>query len=72
MCPVPWRAIKLCGKQFAFDTIGVVNAMSSPYRSGVSLLNLSTFDTNITLVPEDDVECSMELIREALRLGESK
>jgi len=66
VCPVPWKAIKLCGKNFAFDAVGVVNAMSAPYRSKVSLLNLSTFDTNFTLVPEDDTECSMELIRKTL------
>jgi len=64
---VPWRAIKLCGKEFAFDAVGVVNAMTAPCRGGISLLNLSTFDTNFTLVNEEDVEVSMQLIREGIK-----
>ena len=68
VCPVAYKAIKLCGKEFAFDTVGLVNAMTIPYKSGISLLNVSTFDTNFTLVPEDETECSMQLIRERLKL----
>ena len=30
--PTSWRAVKLCGHQFAFDETGVVSAMFAPYK----------------------------------------
>lgn len=33
--PAPWRAMKLCGRSFAFDETGVVSAMFAPYRSAL-------------------------------------
>ena len=54
--PSVWRAFKLCGRLFSFDETGVVSAMYAPYERGVSLLNISTFVTNITLVEESAMD----------------
>ena len=40
-------------QEFAFDAVGIVDAMSAPASAGLSLLNVSSFDTNFTLVAED-------------------
>ena len=55
-----WRAFKLCGRLFSFDETGVVSAMYAPYERGVSLLNISTFVTNITLVEESEMETALD------------
>ena len=43
----------LTHQEFAFDAVGIVDAMSAPASAGLSLLNVSSFDTNFTLVAED-------------------
>ena len=51
-----FRALRLCGRSFDFDTTGVVSAMFAPYEEGLPLINVSTFSTNLSLVEDDDLE----------------
>mmetsp|Transcript_32468 Transcript_32468/g.68291 ORF Transcript_32468/g.68291 Transcript_32468/m.68291 type:complete len:390 (-) Transcript_32468:558-1727(-) len=66
--PTFWRAVKLCGRDFAFDETGVVSAMFAPYKERVPLLNISTFSTNITLVEEKDLDRALGAFEDALKI----
>ena len=65
-----WRAVKLCGRSFAFDETGVVSAMYAPHEAGVHLLNISTFATNFSLVEETDLERALAAFEVPHRLEE--
>lgn len=59
-----WRAVKLCGHQFAFDETGVVSAMlHGVCTQGIPVLNLSTFASNITIVEEASLGAALESFR---------
>jgi uncharacterized protein len=51
-----WRAFQICG-QFSFDTIGVLSAISECLADvDVSILAVSTFNTDIIFVHDFDFE----------------
>eukprot|EP00308_Calcidiscus_leptoporus_P016559 CAMPEP_0119354792 /NCGR_PEP_ID=MMETSP1334-20130426/3773_1 /TAXON_ID=127549 /ORGANISM="Calcidiscus leptoporus, Strain RCC1130" /LENGTH=394 /DNA_ID=CAMNT_0007368463 /DNA_START=118 /DNA_END=1302 /DNA_ORIENTATION=+ len=70
--PTRWRAVKLCGHQFAFDETGVVSAMFAPYKERLPLLNVSTFSTNVTLVEEKDLDRALGAFEVARIIVESE
>lgn len=56
-----WRAVKLCGHDFAFDETGVVSAMlHGVCKEGLPVLNLSTFATNMTIVEAESVDQALK------------
>eukprot|EP00164_Ancoracysta_twista_P001314 GFYU01001718.1.p1 GENE.GFYU01001718.1~~GFYU01001718.1.p1 ORF type:complete len:322 (-),score=59.87 GFYU01001718.1:114-1079(-) len=59
-----WRALKLNVKEsIGFDQTGIVSAMSTPLsKEGITMLNVSTFDTDITLVYEDNAARALEIL----------
>ena len=64
--PQPWRVIKLSGRAIDYDETGIVCAMSQ-VESDVPTLNISTAITNCTLVPEERLEYTLELLSKALQ-----
>lgn len=50
--PQQWKVIKLCGRPIGFNETGVVSAMSGIDPTFPSL-NISTAQTNCTLVPQE-------------------
>jgi uncharacterized protein len=60
-----WRAIKLQGP-LDFNLTGVLVAVASPLAAaGISILALSTYDTDYVLVREPDLDAATRALREA-------
>jgi len=56
VCEHPWLAIQVCEGSLGFTSMGVVHALSDPLaKAGISIFNLSTAETDFTLVPEDKI-----------------
>lgn len=70
--PMTFRALQLQSDEtFDFDSIGCVSAMSSPLAEiSVSILNISSYHTNYSLVPDGDEEKSAAALRASLGAGE--
>jgi|TARA_B100000524_G_scaffold35019_2_gene17223 hypothetical protein len=68
--PSCWRAVKLCGRRFAFDETGVVSAMFAPYKERVPLLNISTFSTNVTMVEEMQLDTALGAFELVCKMAE--
>jgi len=64
--PQRWKVIKLCGRSIEFDETGIVSAMSK-IEHEVLALNISTATTNCTLVPEEQLENSLNKLSEVLK-----
>lgn len=61
----PFRAVEVAGP-LAFDAVGVMAEILSPLvPAGISVLALSTYDTDWILVPEDEVPRACEIWRKA-------
>ncbi|MBI5767349.1 MAG: ACT domain-containing protein [Verrucomicrobia bacterium] len=51
-----WRVLKIVGP-FAFSTVGVLASLAAPLaQAGISLLTISTYDTDYLLVKSDALE----------------
>jgi hypothetical protein len=51
-----WRVLKIAGP-FMFSTVGVLASLAAPLaQAGISLLTISTYDTDYLLVKSDAVE----------------
>lgn len=64
--PQQWKVIKLGGRNVEFEETGIVSAMSRMDEYGqenVSTLNISTANTNCTLVPEEFLELSLTSLK---------
>jgi hypothetical protein len=58
------RALRVNGP-LAFSEVGVLASLTAPLAAaGISILSLSTFDTDYLLVNESDLERAMEALRE--------
>ena len=64
--PQRWRVVKLCGRPVDFDETGIVSSMSR-IDSDIPTLNISTATTNCTLVPEEMLSQSLEMISSTLK-----
>ena len=57
-----WRALELAGP-FPFDAVGIAVAVLHPLAAGgVGVLLVSTFDTDVVLVKEADLERARDLL----------
>ncbi len=51
-----WRVLKIAGP-FAFSTVGVLASLAAPLaQAGISLLTISTYDTDYLLVKSDTLD----------------
>ncbi len=51
-----WRVLKIAGP-FAFSTVGVLASLAAPLaQAGISLLTISTYDTDYVFVKSDALE----------------
>lgn len=58
-----WRALRVRGP-LVFDLTGVLASLTAPIaEAGVPLFSLSTFDTDVILVRETDLEAAAEALR---------
>lgn len=61
----PFRAVEVAGP-LAFDAVGVMAEILTPLvPAGISVLALSTYDTDWILVPVDDIETACDIWRKA-------
>lgn len=59
-----WRALKLEGP-FELSTVGVLSSVAAPLaEEGVSILAISTFDTDYVLVREGQLNLAVGTMRE--------
>jgi len=64
-CLRGWRCLKLEGP-FDLSSIGVLASLTSPLaQAGVSVLALSTFETDYLLVKKEDLEQAIRVLSEA-------
>mmetsp|Transcript_12173 Transcript_12173/g.13987 ORF Transcript_12173/g.13987 Transcript_12173/m.13987 type:complete len:429 (+) Transcript_12173:270-1556(+) len=61
-----YMGIKLCGDDIAFSQTGVVKLMSKPLETGIDVLNISTYATNVSLVKVTEVSEAMKYIQDEL------
>jgi len=65
VCEQPWLAIQVCEGSLGFTSMGVVHAVSDPLaKAGISIFNLSTTETDFTLVPEERIYEAIECLEE--------
>ncbi len=61
----PFRAVEVAGP-LAFDAVGVMAGILTPLvPAGISVLALSTYDTDWVLVPEGEIDRAGEVWRKA-------
>ena len=61
----PWRALRVRGP-LAFDQVGVLAGLAGPLaEAGVSIFSLSTFDTDVVLVPAGRLAAAVAALRSA-------
>jgi len=59
-----WRAFKLEGEVDMYS-VGVIATLSQPLaKAGISIFNISTYQTNYILVEEENLERSKEILKE--------
>ena len=57
-----WRAFKLEG-EISIDTVGVIASLSKPLADeGISVFNISTFQTNYILVEDKNLKKAIEVL----------
>lgn len=60
-----WRALRVRGP-LAFDLTGILASLTAPLaEAGLPLFSLSTFDTDVVLVREADLEAAAAALRAA-------
>jgi len=65
VCPTPWLAIQISEGSLGFTSMGIVHALSDPLaKAGISIFNISTSDTDFTLVPEDKIYDAIDCLEE--------
>lgn len=58
-----WRGLKLEGP-FAFDEVGVLAGILTPLAAaGISILAVSTYDTDYVFVKEDKLEATLKILQ---------
>jgi hypothetical protein len=67
-----WALVRLEGP-FPFTAVGILSSILAPLaRAGISILAVSTFDTDYVLVPQADLERAVEALESARGGGESR
>ena len=61
--PQRWKVVKLCGRPIDFNETGIVSAMS--HVDSVPSLNISSYNTNSTLVPEEHLQYALDTLSRA-------
>jgi len=65
ICSHPWLAIQVCEGSLGFSSMAVVHALSDPLaKAGISIFNMSTSETDFTLVPEDKIYEAIDCLEE--------
>jgi hypothetical protein len=58
-----WRAFKVEGVVEGLYSVGVISSLSQPLaEAGISIFNLSTYETNYVLVKDENLEKAMEIL----------
>ncbi len=69
-CQAGWRAFKVEGK-LEFSAVGILAAILDPLaQAGISILSISTFDTDYVLVRTSMVEAAKDVLRRTFELIE--
>ena len=64
-CDSDWRVLKIDGT-FKFDEIGILNSITMPLaEAAISLLTVSTFDTDFILVKVSNFEQAIKVLENA-------
>lgn len=64
-CEVGWRVLQVAGP-FEFDAIGVLASLTSPLAvAGISLLTVSTYDTDYIFIQEEHYSQAVQVLRTA-------
>lgn len=64
-CDSDWRVLKIDGT-FPFDEIGILNAITMPLaEANISLLTVSTYNTDLILVKESHFEQAVRFLESA-------
>lgn len=65
-----WRAFKLEG-DVELSSVGIIASLSKPLaEAGISILNVSTYETNYILVEEKNLEKAKEVLRKFCEIKE--
>jgi hypothetical protein len=57
-----WRVLKIAGP-FAFSTVGVLASLAAPLaQAGISLLTISTYDTDYLLVKQESLDAAVSAL----------
>ncbi|KAG0011105.1 GATS protein-like 3, partial [Podila clonocystis] len=63
VCPVIWRAVQIEPGESGLGTVEVVSQVSKPLADiDVSIMQISTYDADFTLLPECDLERALECL----------
>ncbi|KAG0349015.1 GATS protein-like 3 [Podila minutissima] len=63
VCPVIWRAVQIEPGESGLCTVEVVSQVSKPLADiDVSIMQISTYDADFTLLPECDLERALECL----------
>lgn len=69
VCGHPWIAIQVSEGSLGFTSMGVIHALSDPLaKAGISIFNLSTAETDYTLVPEDRIFDAIDCLEEVFSI----
>lgn len=65
----PWIAIHVLEGSSGFTSTGVVHALSDPLaKAGISIFNISTTESDFTLVPEERVYDAIDVLEERFQI----
>lgn len=65
LCEAGWRALQIAGP-FEFDAIGVLASLTRPLAAaGISLLTVSTYDTDYIFIQEAHYSQALQVLRAA-------
>lgn len=69
-CEAGWRALTVEGK-LEFSAVGILTAILNPLaQEGISILSVSTFDTDYVLVRSTKLEAAKRVLRQTFELIE--
>jgi len=56
VCDITWRPVQIVEGSLGYTSVGIVHALSEPLaKAGITIFNLSTYQTDFTLVPEERI-----------------
>ena len=61
----PWRVLKVHGP-LDFSLVGVLASLATPLaEAGISIFTLSTYQTDLILIRENDLDCARQTLNQA-------